>query len=331
MAQPILPTDPRLTWSGALSLESGDGWAMPWRIPHSQAALFYPGLVERAAMPAGVRIAFRSDTTSLAGQIVPFPEMPPIDLYCDGVFLGSAELDGRSDFRFVGLPSGEKVIELWLPQFGEFRLRELTVDADASLTPFQDERPRWITYGSSITQCRTASSPSHTWPAIVAREGGYNLTALGYGGQCHLDPMIARMMRDMPADFLSICVGINIYGSGSLNERSFRQAIIGFVQLLREGHPETPLAVLSPIHAVHRETEVNAAGFTIQAMREEVEKAVAVLQSQGDGHIHYVNGLDIFGAESAHLLPDDLHPNAEGYELMGRNFSQKVAGPYFGT
>jgi hypothetical protein len=280
-------------------------------------------------MPAGVRVTFSSDTTSLAGRIVPFPEMSPIDLYCDSVFFGSVELAGRSDFQFAGLPSGKKVIELWLPQFGEFRLRDLAIDSGASLSPFQDERPRWITYGSSITQCRTAFSPSRTWPGIVARERDYNLTALGYGGQCHLDAMIARMMREMPADFLSICVGINIYGSGSLNERSFGQAIIGFVQLLREGHPETLLVVMSPIHAVHRETEINAAGFTIQAMREEVEKAVDVLKAQGDDHIHYVNGLDIFGADTAHLLPDDLHPNGEGYELMGRNFSRKVAGLYF--
>lgn len=329
MTQTILPSDTRLTWSGALSLETGDDWVKPWRIPHQQAALFYPGLVERAAMPAGVRLTFRSDTRSLTGHILPFPDMSPIDLYCDSAFFGSVELAGCSDFHFTGLPSGEKVLELWLPQFGEFRLRAVVIDAEAVLTPFQDERPRWIPYGSSITQCRTAASPSRTWPAIVARERGYNLTALGYGGQCHLDAMIARMMREMPADFLSLCVGINIYGSGSLNERSFRQAIIGFVQLLREGHPQTPLVVMSPIYAAHRETELNEAGFTIQAMREEVEEAVAILHSQGDEHIHYVNGLDIFGADSAHLLPDDLHPNAEGYELMGRDFSRQVAGRFF--
>ncbi|MFZ1755706.1 MAG: SGNH/GDSL hydrolase family protein [Caldilineaceae bacterium] len=329
MPQTILPSDTRLTWSGALSLETGDGWMMPWGIHHEQAALFCPGLRKRAAMPAGVRITFRSDTRSLGGHILPVPDMSPIDLYYDGIFSGSVNLAGRSDFHFSGLPSGGKAIELWLPQFGGFRLRAVVIDAEAILMAFKDERPRWITYGSSITQCRTAFSPSRTWPAIVARERGYNLTALGYGGQCHLDVTIARMIRDMPVDFLSICVGINIYGSGSLNERSFGQAVIGFVQLLREGHPQTPLVVMSPIHAVHRETEVNSAGFTIQAMREEVEKAVAVLQAQGDDYIHYVNGLDIFGADSAHLLPDDLHPNGEGYELMGRNFSQKVADRYF--
>ncbi len=329
MAQTILPTDPRLVWYGAVSLETRDNWTMPWRIPHQKRTLFYPGLVERAAMPAGVRIAFRSDTASLAGHSMPFPEMSPIDLYCDGDFFGSVDLAESSDFHFSGLPPGEKVIELWLPQFGEFRLHHLVIDTQATLTAFHDSRPRWITYGSSITQCRTAYSPSRTWPGIVARDRGYNLTGLGFGGQCHLDAMIARMIREMAADFLSICVGINIYGSGSLNQRSFGQAMIGFVHLLREGHPETPLVVMSPIYAAHRETEVNGAGFTIQAMREEVEQAVDALRAQGDEHIHYVNGLEIFGADCAHLLPDDLHPNADGYELMGQNVSREVAGRFF--
>ena len=34
MTLAIAPTDHRLTWGGAVSLEHGDGWVMPWRIPH---------------------------------------------------------------------------------------------------------------------------------------------------------------------------------------------------------------------------------------------------------------------------------------------------------
>ena len=48
-----------------------------------------------------------------------------------------------------------------------------------------------------------------------------------------------------------------------------------------------------------------------------------------DTNIHYVDGLEIFGAESLHLLPDDLHPDAEGYQLMGGTFTRKVAEQYF--
>jgi hypothetical protein len=326
----LRPDDPRLSWPGAISLHRTDEWVMPWRIPYDERALFPPdALRERASMPAGVRIAFRSDTTMLAGMFVPFPEMSNLDLVCDGRFVGSVPLDQRDSFRFDGLPAGEKLIELWLPQFGEFRLVDLSVSDGATVTPAPDDRKRWVTYGSSITQCRTAASPTRTWPAIVARGRDLNLTCLGYGGQCHLDPMIARMMRDLPADYLSVCAGINIYGAASLSPRTFIPALIGFVQILRERHPSTPLAVLSPIYSPPRESTPNAVGFTLQAMRNEVAEAVEQLRGRGDRNVHYVDGLRVFGSDLGHLLPDDLHPNAEGYEVMGRNFLREVAEPLF--
>jgi lysophospholipase L1-like esterase len=141
--------------------------------------------------------------------------------------------------------------------------------------------------------------------------------------------MIARMMRDLPADYLSICVGINVYGAASLGPRTFIPSILGFVRILRERHPTTPLAVISPIYSPSRETTENAVGFTLRAMRAEVAEAVDLLQSQGDQHVHYVDGLRLFGPELAHLLPDGLHPNAEGYEAMGESFLREVAGPLF--
>ncbi|MEZ4868893.1 MAG: SGNH/GDSL hydrolase family protein [Caldilineaceae bacterium] len=327
----LCPNDPHLSWAGAISLQESDAWTMPWRLPYAQRDLFPPvELQARTAMAAGVRLTFVSNTRTVTGAIEPFPELSPIDLCCDGKFIGSVPLDGQDRFYFADLPAGEKVIELWLPQFGEFRLKSLTLDTGATVSAYTDTRPRWITYGSSITQCRTAASPTQTWPALVAQARNFNLTCLGFGGQCHLDPMLARLIRDLPADYLSICVGINIYGAASLSPRTFRPAIIGFVQLVREKHPDTPFAVLSPIVSPPRETTPNAVGFTLAAMREEVAAAVAALQAAGDRHLHYVNGLEIFGASYAHLLPDDLHPDAEGYRVMGRHFTEKVANQFFG-
>ena len=335
MVQLVRPDDPRLSWQGAVSVVDTDQWRMPWRIPHDQISLFPPhALRERTAMPAGARIACHTDTEFIAGQIEPTRGEPEeensrLDLYCDGEFHGSAGLKGRPEFRFDSLPRDEKLIELWLPQHREFRLRGLEVSDGATIRPHEDNRPKWVTYGSSITHCRAAASPSLTWPAIVAREHGLNLTCLGYGGNCHLEPMIARMMRDMPADFLSMKVGINIYGSESLSERTFQAAIIGFVQIVREKHPETPFVVMSPIFSPPRETVRNAVGLSIEDMRNEVEEAVLAMRRQGDQNLHYVSGLEIFGTDLGHLLFDDLHPDAEGYKIMGRNFLDRVAKKFF--
>ena len=189
--------------------------------------------------------------------------------------------------------------------------------------------PRWITYGSSITQCRTAASATQTWPAIVARESGLNLTCLGYGGQCHLDAMVARMIRDLPADYISLCLGINIQGASSLGPRAFRPAIIGAVQIIREKHPDIPLVLMSPICSPPREETPNAVGFHLKGMREEVRTAAEALQAHGDKHVYYVNGLSVFGTDYVHLLPDALHPDAEGYRVMGKNFITQVASKFF--
>ena len=328
-ARQISPADDRLRWPGAISLQSDQTGVRPWRLPHDQLGLFDEGLVSRAGMPAGVRLTFASDTRTVAGTIARSEESAPIDLVIDGRLHASLPLADRTEFSFEDLPAGPKTIELWLPQYGPFTLSELHLSADATLEPAVAQQPRWIAYGSSITQCKDAASPTRTWPAIVARELGFDLTCLGYGGQCHLDPSVARLMRDRPADYISVCAGINIYGGGSLSPRTFRPALIGFLQILRETHVDIPIAVMSPIFSPARETTLNTAGFTLEAMRTEVQAAVDALTRAGDTDLHYIDGLQVIGSEHAERLPDDLHPDAEGYQLMAQRYLDQVRTTIF--
>jgi len=277
-------------------------------------------LVEKAAMPAGVRLTFRTNSNSITGSCNAFEERSPIDLLVNGKLVGSVVTADQTSFQFDNLGTDVKDIELWMPQFGEITLATLSIDDEAELPPANSPNaPKWITYGSSISQCSAADSPTKTWPAIVARTRGYDLTCLGFGGQCHLDPMIARIIRDREAHLISMCLGINIYGSGSLNQRTFYAGILGFVQIVREKHPTTPIVLISPIYSPGRETELNAVGFSLRQMRDEVERAVETLKAHGDKNVSYINGLDVFDSDNAHLLPDDLHPNSEGYGVMANN------------
>jgi len=329
MPQLLRPDDVRLNWQGAVSLEHADQWVMPWRIPHEDRPLFAEGLVNHAAMSAGVRLAFRTDSRAVGGSIEPQPEDQRLELCCDGEVAGSVDLAGRDRFRFDGLAPQVKLVELWLPPASQFKLRRIELDEAATVQPHEDARPAWITYGSSITHCCGAESPTQTWPAIVARQKGLNLTCLGFGGQCHLDPMIARVMRDLPADFISMCVGINIYGGGSLNLRTFSPGIMGFVQIVREGHAHVPLVVISPIVAPSRESTPNSVGFTLAAMRPEVAAAVRALRECGDRNVHYLEGLEVLGPDLVHLLDDGCHPSAEGYRAMGERLSRLLADRFF--
>lgn len=318
-------------FKGAVSCQQGEGWIQPMRLKADEIPLHHEAFVERALATAGCRLRFKTDTAALALEIEPDDEAARLfDLTTDTQRLATAVVQpGDTQVRFGDLPSGKKILELWFPVNRPVRARTLHIGDDARLEPSPDRRPRWVTYGSSITHCGAAHSPSRTWPATAARLRGLNLMALGYGGNCHMEPLVAMTIRDLPADFISLKVGINMHG-GSVSPRTFRTLLIGMVRIIREKHPQTPIAVVSPIVSPPREETPGATGLTLQTMRQELQTAVQRLQQCGDPCIRYYSGLDIFGPELVDdYLPDLLHPNGDGYEVMGRNFADKVYDSVF--
>ncbi len=313
--------DAALTWEGAASLEIGEGYVRPWRILYEQRSLYPAALRDGAGgMSSGVRLRFASTTQGLRLHLLPYPEPRKFDLLADGGLVGTAVVPaGGATAEWSGLDAGEKTLEVYLSARVS-AVTGLEIDRDASFGKSLDKRPRFVAYGSSITHCSGAHSPSQTWPALVARAWNCHLTSLGFGGQCHVDTLIALQLKKMDIDFLTCSFGINVYGGNSLNDRTFQPAVIGFVRIVREAHPAIPFVVCSPILSPPRETVPNAVGMTLVKMRSQVEQAVALLREAGDENLYYVNGLEIFGEAEREFLPDDLHPNGDGYRRYAENF-----------
>ena len=59
-------------------------------------------------------------------------------------------------------------------------------------------------------------------------------------------------------------------------------------------------------------------------MRVEVQEAVESYKKRGDDKLYYVDGLKLFDESLAEYLPDNLHPDAKGYQIMGQNFLKEV-------
>ncbi len=252
-----------------------------------------------------------------------------------------------SQIRFVDLPPGRKQCALWLPQNASVELRALRVDDDARVEPTPPRgRPRWLHHGSSISHCAAAHSPTRTWPAVAARLADVEGINLGLGGNCHLDQFVARTMRDEPADVLSLKVGINVVNADSLKERTFGPALHGFIDTVREGKPETPFLIVSPIlcpsvedHpgptvlsddgtfvAIPGDTAARAGSLTLRQMRAIIARIVADRCAAGDTNLHYLDGLELFGHADVDDLPDALHPNGDGYVRMGERFAALAFG-----
>ncbi|GAA2251277.1 hypothetical protein GCM10010232_44090 [Streptomyces amakusaensis] len=319
----LAPGDPRLSWDGVSGWSAGPGGPLPLRVPPERlATAMSPALTRVARTAAGIRFAVRTDATEITLEVETEPGGAPLDIRADGVLV----------HRWAGGPGGHRVsfplpppaaggrpaeVEVWLPHLGVTRLGAVSFGGHRSLTAADRTGPRWVAYGSSLTHCMFAAGPSETWPALVAAERGWRLRNLGLAGEAYLDPALARTIRDAPAELISLELGINVYIRGAFTARSWGPAVCGFLDTVREGHPGTPVAVITPLSSPDRERSVNSAGLTLQDTREITAEAVRVLQRLGDRDLHLVDGLELAPvAEAPALYADGLHPSASGEHVL---------------
>ncbi len=305
----------------------------PWRLRPSDRDFIHPDLMPRCRAASGIHLRFRTKATRLRIKIQTFHVMNPLqetdpkfDLCVDGEYICTTvpEKKHGETLTVLGLPDNEKTVEIYFPMQTSVCIESFAIEKGQSVSPCP-ERTQWITHGSSITHCRAAASPAFTWPAIVARAKDWDLLNLGFGGQCKFDQIVARTIRDMPADRISLCLGINtttaLYGM-----RTWQSAVEGFVMTVRDGHPHTPLLIISPILSPPREkgNDDIPCNIGLITMRETLEDIVQRFQARGDSAIHYMDGLQIIGPGDESHMPDELHPDADGIKLMAQRFLDRA-------
>ena len=221
-------------FQGAASVQPHSGRGLqPWRLPHTQHHL-YPspndGLLVKASHGSGVRLHFTSATTAIELEYDPLTPVDPnnkemsphsFDVTVDGEIVANALAAGSSSRIELPPPEGgaPRTLEVWLPQASHIVLRSMSIDPGTTALIEPDPRPVWVTYGSSLTHCTRANSPACTWPALVARKYGLHLISLGFGGDCHLEPMLGFHIRDLGADYITMKLGINTLNT--LGPRTF--------------------------------------------------------------------------------------------------------------
>ncbi|RNL87040.1 lipase [Halostreptopolyspora alba] len=366
---------------GALDLEHTAHGLQPHRLPawaRAQCADGQLAMVE--AQPSGVRLVLRTRATTIELDTLrtktAYQGAPPrpdglYDLLVDGQLAGQASTTGGNvltvdmatgsietqtgptgTVTFTGLDERDKDVEIWLPYSEITELVALRTDAPVEPVPPQKRRV-WLHHGSSISHGSNAASPTTTWPALAASHGDAELVNLGLGGNALLDAFTARTLRDTPADLISVKIGINLVNADLMRLRAFAPAVHGFLDTIREGHPTTPLLVVSPIHCpIHEDTpgpsvpdlsdidndEVifraagdpadRAAGkLTLNVIREELSRIVTQRATE-DPHLHYLDGRALYGeADTADLpLPDQLHPDEATHRRIGERFAALAFG-----
>ena len=366
--------DPRIRLAGICDLSMMERGALTERLPASaRAQLVDPAIGFVSSMPSGGRLEFVTDSTTVELEAVftrleyggVTPHTATIDVAVDGEVVSSEALTATDvirfpdrtspDFemvhtdpsviRFDGLAAGRKHVEVWLAQNATAMLRELRLDDDATIESAPPSgRRRWVHYGSSISHCLEAEHPTGTWPAVAARSVGVDLYSLGFAGQCQLDQFAARTIRDLPADLISLKLGINVVNADSMRERAFVPAVHGLLDTIRDGHPDTPILVISPIvcpvaeehpgptlptadgrfAVIDRPAELMLGALTLSRIRELLEVVVLQRVGAGDTNLYYLHGFELFGPADVDDLLDGLHPNSVGYRRMGERFAARA-------
>lgn len=372
---------------GAIVVDETDDGLLPRRLPAwARAQIPDAFMRQTTAESAGIRLAFRTAATVLeldvratrmaADERV---ELAPstYDLTSAGALVAQASAIAGSRYvfsfaeplgyvargpattaRFAGLGvqgEAEREYELWLPYTDEVELLALRADAPvAAPAPPPANRVRWLHHGSSISHGYRADSTTGTWPVVAALRAGVDLTSVAFSGNAMLDQFTARTMRDAPADLISLKVGINLVNGDVMRMRAFRPAVHGFLDTIRDGHPETPIVVASPIWC---EPVEEAAGPTVQdptrsyewsiaggtpeqvaegklslrGIRDEL-RAIVEQRRSVDGRLHYLDGLELYGpADAATMpLPDNLHPGPDAQLHIGGRFAELVLARFTG-
>ena len=281
-----------------------------------------------ASIPAGVRLEFDGPATSIA-----------IDYSCAHESFGY--LGGGEGHEFVVLRDsaitdrrsatvGDHTVTVAAPGNGPgvIHLPERmgpTVTAirgvDGDLVP-GPVGPRWLCYGDSIAEGWCVTSPERAWPAVVARTHGLDVVNLGYAGSSRGEIPSAEELADLDADVISIAHGTNCWTRTPHSTELFAVNLGVFLDLVRQGHPETPIVAISPITRPDAESTQNRLGMTLGDLRAAFETVVQGRIDGGDTALTLVEGLPIVAPDQ---LTDDIHPGDEGHAAMADVIGGAVA------
>lgn len=359
---------------GAVRIELSERGLIPRRLT-AKSFRHLPDRFMRASVgqSAGIRLAFRTDASRLALKVnalkmIEDTEQPlPASIYdvtVDGEVVSSATSEPGSRFLFsfeepvegivpgpddtieFSLPDGgSREFELWLPYSDEIELLGVWADAPVH-RPSTSAKLRWLHHGSSISHGYSSSRTTTTWPVAAANLLGWDLTSLGFSGNALVDQLTARTIRDTPADLISVKLGINVVNGDHMRRRIFRSAVHGFLDTIRDGHPTTPLLVISPVccppvedlpgptifeegrepqwvTTAGRAEELDEGKLSLGVVRQELEEIVNA-RRQEDPNLTYLDGSKLYSLEDNKRLPmpDNLHPDDAVSNLMATRFAE---------
>ncbi|MGA3147283.1 MAG: SGNH/GDSL hydrolase family protein [Acidimicrobiales bacterium] len=181
--------------------------------------------------------------------------------------------------------------------------------------------PRWLAYGDWTTQGWIASGPAQGWAAIAARKSGLNLVNLGYGGAGRGEIVSAEHIGGLTAEIITIAYGESCWTRVPHSVGMVTEGFRGFLDVVRQGHPTTPVVIVSPVLRPDAEHVPNKLDATLSDIRHAMESVTRDRIVAGDDALSLVAGEGIIEADH---LADGIHPGDEGHKRIAATMAKAL-------
>jgi lysophospholipase L1-like esterase len=292
---------------GAYSFsETEDGYVQAFQYTEKQMRYFEAASdfwYERCTASNSKTLEFRSAATrvSFEYKIVWAGSEDSIELAVDGLitqiyYVKDLPKEGSISFE---LPAGEKKVMIYLPADATTLIRNLEIDAD--FFPVEKNgKVLWM--GDSITQGFGPLRSAHTYVSVANRLLNYDVLNQGIGGYVYDKEVLLRMEGYDP-DKIIISMGTNQYGTESMKD------IEEYYERLAEVYGNRPMLSITPIWRGDSPDGEPVLISFCQKLKEICSKYP---------NITIVDGFRLVPHLPEYFL-DNLHPNALGAEIYGRN------------
>ncbi len=281
-----------------------------------------------ASIPAGVRLEVDGPAPEIDVRYVCAHasfgylgggEVHQFVVWRDGARVAALDAEAGEHTVRLSLGSGGGPAIVYLPERMGPTILEITgVGGTIAPAPVQ---PRWLCYGDSIAEGWTVTGADLSWPAVAAREHGLDLVNLGYAGSARGEIASAEELAELDADVVSIAHGTNCWTRTPHSVDLFAAGLRAFLDIVRQGHPDTPVVAVSPITRPDAEAQPNRLGATLTDLRGAFETVVTERLGR-DPNLSLVEGFPLVTLDQ---LADGIHPGDEGHAAMAGAIGPVVA------
>ncbi len=265
----------------------------------------------RSTFSSSVTAEFATDANEISFDFKVFGagSLDTVDVYVDNFAVGRKHLKdiGIKGKLSFSLPEGKKKVAVYFPADANMGVKNFRIEG--SWRKITRKAPKLLCVGDSITQGYGSLITGMTYVNVANRILGYDVLNQGIGGY-YYDAGVLTPMDGYYPDKILIAMGTNQYLAADKEEM-----IVGFFKRFREVYPNVPTLVVTPIWRGDAPARLPELTATSEIIRREAERCE---------NITVVDGFGLLPHLPEYYIPDLLHPNALGMQLMGEAVAESI-------